>query len=169
MFRFIRTSDVIIYNCEVHLHGINRATVLFLDIFRLWRKWKLLLPVMYSHMEWFSGSCWLTKPFVGFEHFQVTMKIVKGEVSLAWQVQVHNSIHYVWCSVQYFISPYAEAYRLPSILVALFPGLRHFQLHKESDKKMYRVWEQGCYSSLGLTFPFNNNPSPSKLTTWPHS
>jgi len=33
------------------------------------------------------------KPFDGFGHFQVAMKIVNGEVSLVWHVQVPDSIH----------------------------------------------------------------------------
>ena len=45
------------------------------------------------------------KPFDGFGHFQVATKIVNGEVSLAWHVQVHNSIHHnlMFCPVHLFL------------------------------------------------------------------
>jgi len=44
------------------------------------------------------------KPFDEFGHFQAAMKIVKGEVSLAWHAHVHDIIHHnlMFCPVLYF-------------------------------------------------------------------
>ena len=83
------------------------------------RKRKRPFPVTYT-LIWngSQGAADSPEVFDGFGHFQVAMKIVKGEVSLAWHIQVQTV--YTYYDVQYVY--FSTCRGIPHIFL-LYPSI----------------------------------------------